>query len=103
MCNWALLLVHLAACQKEAVTGKVRRLARCSISQTEAFAGFSPDPVLSGIAVSETIRGIQAAGVIACTKHFILNEQEHYRQPGGGLEAASSNIDDSTMHELYLW
>jgi beta-glucosidase len=71
------------------------------------WEGFSPDPVLSGIAVAETVRGIQDAGVIACTKHFILNEQEHFRQPattnGKFLEAISSNVDDKTLHELYLW
>ena len=33
------------------------------------WEGFSPDPVLSGIAVGETVKGIQDAGVIACTKH----------------------------------
>ncbi|CAK3885852.1 glycoside hydrolase family 3 [Lecanosticta acicola] len=70
------------------------------------WEGFSPDPVLSGIAVGETVKGIQDAGVIACTKHFIANEQEHFRQgpPPANLTAAiSSNIDDVTMHELYLW
>jgi hypothetical protein len=30
------------------------------------WEGFSPDPVLSGIAVAQTIKGIQGAGVIAC-------------------------------------
>ncbi len=64
--------------------------------------------MLSGIAVGQTIKGIQAAGVIACTKHYILNEQEHFRQPGdfenaGFVDAISSNIDDKTLHELYLW
>jgi beta-glucosidase len=70
------------------------------------WEGFAPDPVLSGIAVGETIKGIQAAGVMACTKHYILNEQEHFRQgaPPATLTAAiSSNLDDVTMHELYLW
>lgn len=71
------------------------------------WEGFSPDPVLSGIAVAETIKGMQAAGVMACTKHFILNEQEHFRQgsPPARLDtnAISSNLDDVTMHELYLW
>lgn len=68
------------------------------------WEGFSPDPVLSGIAVAQTVQGIQAAGVIACTKHFIGNEQEHFRQAGGPVDnAVSSNIDDKTMHELYLW
>lgn len=74
------------------------------------WEGFSPDPYLSGIAVAETIRGIQDAGVIATTKHYIANEQEHFRQApeaeGYGYnitESSSSNIDDVTMHELYLW
>jgi beta-glucosidase-like glycosyl hydrolase len=30
------------------------------------WEGFSPDPVLSGIAVAQTVKGIQNAGVIAC-------------------------------------
>ncbi|KIW06196.1 hypothetical protein, variant [Verruconis gallopava] len=74
------------------------------------WEGFSPDPVLSGVAVSETVKGIQDAGVIACTKHYILNEQEHFRQSGEAQgygfnisESISSNIDDITIHELYLW
>jgi len=71
------------------------------------WEGFSPDPVLSGIAVAETIKGIQAAGVVACTKHYIMNEQEHFRSPGGFgdgfVDALSSNLDDKTLHELYLW
>ncbi|KAH0541328.1 hypothetical protein FGG08_004166 [Glutinoglossum americanum] len=61
------------------------------------WEGFSPDPVLTGVGMSETIKGIQDAGVIACAKHYIGNEQEHFRM------AYSSNIDDVTMHELYLW
>ncbi|KAF2637261.1 beta-glucosidase [Massarina eburnea CBS 473.64] len=72
------------------------------------WEGFSPDPILSGIAVAETVKGIQDAGVIACTKHYILNEQEHFRSPGnfedaGFVDAISSNVDDKTLHELYLW
>ncbi|KAF2742764.1 glycoside hydrolase family 3 protein [Sporormia fimetaria CBS 119925] len=72
------------------------------------WEGFSPDPVLSGIAVAQSVKGIQDAGVIACTKHYIANEQEHFRSPGnfedqGFVDALSSNIDDKTMHELYLW
>ncbi len=66
------------------------------------WEGFSPDPYLSGIAVAETIKGMQNAGIMACTKHYILNEQEHYRQPSD-IPASSSNLDDRTMHELYLW
>ena len=70
----------------------------------------SPDPVLTGIQFAQTVQGIQSAGVIACGKHYIGNEQEHFRQSpeaaGYGYDisdAVSANIDDVTMHELYLW
>ena len=60
--------------------------------------------------MAQTVQGIQAAGVIACAKHLIGNEQEHFRQVPEAAdygfkisEAVSSNIDDATMHELYLW
>jgi beta-glucosidase len=39
------------------------------------WEGFAPDPVLSGVGVAESIKGIQDAGVIACVKHFIGYEQ----------------------------
>ena len=70
------------------------------------WEGFTNDPYLAGVANAETVKGIQDAGVIACTKHYILNEQEHFRQgapPDYLVAALSSNIDDRTMHELYLW
>ncbi|RYP93284.1 hypothetical protein DL770_000573 [Monosporascus sp. CRB-9-2] len=36
-------------------------------------------------------------------EHFVGNEQETLRRPYHGIEAASTNIDDKTMHELYAW
>jgi beta-glucosidase len=41
-------------------------------------------------------------------QHYIGNEQETNRNPGENeqgeyTQAVSSNIDDKTMHELYLW
>jgi beta-glucosidase len=56
------------------------------------WEGFSPDPCqcpkhmfpivqsltmldLTGIGIAQTVKGIQDAGVIACAKHFIGNEQ----------------------------
>ena len=61
------------------------------------WEGFGVDPYLAGIAMAETIEGIQSSGVQACAKHYIVNEQEE------GRETMSSNVDDRTMHELYLW
>ncbi|KAJ5953555.1 hypothetical protein N7454_000451 [Penicillium verhagenii] len=72
------------------------------------WEGFSDDPYLAGALVYETVAGVQSSGVGASTKHFIANEQETNRNPGTNtqgeyMEAVSSNIDDKTMHELYLW
>ncbi|KAI9892484.1 MAG: hypothetical protein M1814_001441 [Vezdaea aestivalis] len=69
------------------------------------WEGFGTDPVLQGLAAAATIRGIQDAGVIATAKHFVLNEQEHFRQAfeWGLPNALSSNIDDRTLHEIYAW
>jgi beta-glucosidase len=56
----------------------------------------------------QTVMGLQDAGIIATAKHYIGNEQEHFRQPGSIpeyplLPSITSNIDDRTMHEIYLW
>jgi beta-glucosidase len=76
------------------------------------WEGFAADPYLTGVAMEQTITGHQNAGVQATAKHFIGNEQETQRNPtfatNGSLtdptfEAVSSNIDDRTMHEIYLW
>ncbi|RDW78055.1 beta-glucosidase-3 [Coleophoma crateriformis] len=67
------------------------------------WEGFSPDPVLTGVGMAQTIAGIQDSGVVACAKHYIGNEQEHFREAGSTDFAYSANIDDKTMHELYLW
>ncbi|KAI8712326.1 Fn3-like domain-containing protein [Fusarium sp. LHS14.1] len=67
------------------------------------WEGFSVDPYLTGQLSAESIIGHQEAGVIANVKHFIANEQETFRRPYFGIEAVSSNIDDKTLHEYYLW
>ncbi|CAK7228522.1 hypothetical protein SBRCBS47491_006933 [Sporothrix bragantina] len=69
------------------------------------WEGFGADPYLQGVAGAETIRGIQDQGIMATIKHFVGNEQEHFRQPyeWGLPHALSSNIDDRTLHELYAW
>ncbi|KAJ6537760.1 glycoside hydrolase superfamily [Mycena capillaripes] len=61
------------------------------------WESFGPDPFLNGEAAFETITGIQSVGVMACAKHFIANNQEHWRY---GLIA---DIDDRTLHEMYYY
>ncbi|EHL01946.1 putative beta-glucosidase M [Glarea lozoyensis 74030] len=72
------------------------------------WEGFSNDPYHSGILAGLSVTGIQDQGVVACTKHFIGNEQETARNQirdasNVTILSSSANIDDSTMHELYLW
>lgn len=72
------------------------------------WEGFSPDPYLSGVAMEESILGIQDAGVQATAKHWLLNEQEVLRNPvsypNGTLqyESISSNVDDRTVRKYFL-
>lgn len=72
------------------------------------WEGFGPDPYLAGIAMNASVSGVQSTGVQACSKHFIANEQETQRtntvlEDGTNIDAISSNVDDRTMHELYMW
>lgn len=83
--------------------------------QGRNWEGFGPDPYLHGEAAYYTVSGTQSAGVIATAKHFLAYEQETYRQlyaasdpytlnPNNNTELTySSNLDDRTLHELYLW
>ncbi|KAJ7477444.1 glycoside hydrolase superfamily [Mycena latifolia] len=67
------------------------------------WEGFGGDPFLAGGATAVTIEGYQSVGVIATVKHYIANEQEHYRGGSSAAQISSANIDDRTMHEVYLW
>ncbi|KAL2825366.1 putative beta-glucosidase M [Aspergillus cavernicola] len=85
------------------VVGPLGRIARGGRN----WEGFSHDPYLSGLLAADTIKRHHQRGVITSLKHFILNEQETNRNPFANttpqVEAVSSNVDDKTMHELYLW
>ncbi|KAI0191870.1 glycoside hydrolase superfamily [Astrocystis sublimbata] len=81
------------------VVGPLGRIANSGRN----WEGFANDPYLCGALAAETVEGTQSTGVITSTKHFIANEQETNRNPEGNVAAVSSNIDDKTMHELYLW
>ncbi|KAG9248651.1 glycosyl hydrolase family 3 N terminal domain-containing protein [Calycina marina] len=69
------------------------------------WEGFGADPYLQGVAAAQTIKGIQEEGVMATIKHFVGNEQEHFRQSWewGLPNAMSSNIGDRALHEIYGW
>lgn len=70
------------------------------------WEGFGADPYLSGENAFSYIQGVQDQGVIATAKHFICNEQETNRRSvarSSNSRSYSANLDDKTMHEIYLW
>ncbi|KAL2814484.1 putative beta-glucosidase F [Aspergillus granulosus] len=67
------------------------------------WEGFGFDPSLQGIGAAQTIKGMQSTGAIACIKHLVGNEQEMHRMSSVVTQGYSSNIDDRTLHEFYLW
>ncbi|KAF1951771.1 beta-glucosidase-like protein [Byssothecium circinans] len=67
------------------------------------WEGFGADPVLQAFGGALTIEGVQSRGVIATIKHLIANEQEQFRMYSLVQPGMSSNVDDRTLHELYLW
>ena len=77
------------------------------------WEGFGADPYLSGENSFFYVQGIQDQGVVATAKHYICNEQETNRFYGLAEDTArsspsnskgySANLDDKTMHEIYLW
>ncbi|KAI5358510.1 Putative glycoside hydrolase, family 3, glycoside hydrolase family 3 domain, immunoglobulin [Septoria linicola] len=76
-----------------------------TLTSGRIWEGFASDGFLDGALGAESVRGLQKS-VIACIKHLVANEQETNRNPitddDGTIPSTSANIDDRTMHELYL-
>lgn len=81
------------------VAGPLGRVARGGRN----WEGFGADPYLSGAGMEAVTRGVQQQGVMVQSKHWLLNEQEYRRNPGPAGESISSNVDDRTIHELYVF
>ncbi|KAK6461969.1 beta-glucosidase [Scheffersomyces coipomensis] len=61
-----------------------------------SFESYSEDPLLSGIAASSVVKGIQNEKVVACLKHFVCNDQEDERKNVDTL------LTDRAFREVYL-
>ena len=60
------------------------------------FEYFSEDPYLTGVMGVAVTRAIQAHGVIAMAKHYVVNDQEHERF------RTNVEVDEHVLRELYL-
>ena len=60
------------------------------------FEYMGEDPLLTSHIATAYIKGLQKQGIVAVPKHFIGNDQDFCRH------IASSNIDERTLHEVYL-
>ena len=60
------------------------------------FEYFSEDPFLNSALVVPYVEGVQSQGVVACVKHYALNDEEYDRHN------VSVDVDERTMREIYL-
>ena len=76
------------------------------------YEGFGSDPYVAGENSFAWIQGVQDQGAVASAKHYICNEQETNREyyPNDTNQSYddsrrgySADLDDKTMHEIYLW
>lgn len=59
------------------------------------WEGFSPDPVLSGVGMAETIKGIQSQNVLACAKVSGHTLEARLNDEGGLLTQHSTSLPTS--------
>ncbi|GAA4602749.1 hypothetical protein GCM10023195_08720 [Actinoallomurus liliacearum] len=79
----------------QAIYGPMVNIVRTPLGGRD-FETLGEDPELAGDLASSEIRAIQAQGVAAQVKHYAGNNQENART------TSSSNIDERTLHEIYL-
>jgi beta-glucosidase len=60
------------------------------------FEYMGEDPFLASSLVVPYIKGVQKNGVAACVKHYVLNNQEVWR------DQINVEISDRALHEIYL-
>ncbi len=63
-----------------------------------AFETYGEDPYLTGQLAAAEIRGVQGQGVLAQVKHWVVYNQETYRN----TPADDVIVDRRTLHEIYM-
>ncbi len=60
------------------------------------FEYMGEDPHLASVLVVPYIKGVQKSGVAACVKHYVLNNQEKWR------DHINVEVSDRALYEIYL-
>ena len=81
--------------RKDIILGPGVNIYRTPLSGRN-FEYMGEDPYLSSVMVVPYIRGVQENGVAACVKHFVLNNQEKWR------DTINVVVSDRALNEIYL-
>lgn len=81
--------------RKDIILGPGVNIYRTPLSGRN-FEYMGEDPYLSSVMVVPYIRGVQENGVAACVKHFVLNNQEKWR------DAIDVVVSERALNEIYL-
>ena len=80
--------------RKDIILGPGVNIYRTPLSGRN-FEYMGEDPYLSSVMVVPYIRGVQENGVAACVKHFVLNNQEKWRD-------TINVVSERALNEIYL-
>ena len=81
--------------RKDIIRGPGVNIYRTPLSGRN-FEYMGEDPYLSSVMVVPYIRGVQENGVAACVKHFVLNNQEKWR------DTINVVVSERALNEIYL-
>ena len=81
--------------RKDIILGPGVNISRTPLSGRN-FEYMGEDPYLSSVMVVPYIRGVQENGVAACVKHFVLNNQEKWR------DTINVVVSERALNEIYL-
>ena len=81
--------------RKDIILGQGVNIYRTPLSGRN-FEYMGEDPYLSSVMVVPYIRGVQENGVAACVKHFVLNNQEKWR------DTINVVVSERALNEIYL-
>ena len=81
--------------RKDIILGPGVNIYRTPLSGRN-FEYMGEDPYLSSVMVVPYIRGVQENGVAACVKHFVLNNQEKWR------DTIDVVVSERALNEIYL-